>query len=193
MATIDFDLDKSLQEHEGEDWGEPEYQSSLVIDCHRLHRLPLKDFEAADLRRMIGQQMCLPYLVPLALRELHERPHADADLYEGALLNAVLDVKTAFWETRPDLAKALLDLVNGLSDKLSQMASFERNGVLKALDTKGRMFLARCGISGASLVDHGRPEKNEELTDDDFAALAARFSLQLDAEESQDRSNSTSH
>lgn len=183
MAKIDFDLNRSLQELEGVDWGEPTYDSSLVIECHRLHRLPLKEFEAEHLRRMIGQNMCLPYLMPLALRELHERPHASGDLYEGALLNAVLSVEAAFWQARPDLASDLLTLINGLSDQLSQMASFERNGVLQALDEQGKVFLARCGISGAGRADHGRPVKDAELTDDDLAALAAKFSLQLDGDD----------
>jgi hypothetical protein len=36
-----FDRNKSLQQLEGEDWGEPTYDSHLVTGCHRLHRVPL--------------------------------------------------------------------------------------------------------------------------------------------------------
>lgn len=183
MTKIDFDLDRSLQELEGVDWGEPDYPSSLVIECHRLHRTALRDFEVKDIQRMIGQQMCLPYLVPLALRKLHERPHAEGDLYEGALLNAVLSIEAAFWKARPDLAADILKLLNNLSYRLNQMASFERNGVLAVLDEQGHVFLARCGIASASLVDYGKPEKNAEWTDDDFTALAAKLGGHLDAEE----------
>lgn len=178
MTKIDFNIEQSLQELEGVDWGEPTYDSSMVIECHRLHRTALQDFKARDLQRMIGQQMCLPYLVPLALRELHERPHADADLYEGALLNAILSVEEAFWKSRPDLAKDLLELLNNLSFLLGQMALFERNGVLEVLDEQGDVFLARCGISGASLLNYGKPEKNQKLSDADVAAWAAKLCRQ---------------
>jgi CDI immunity proteins len=176
MKEIDFDLGRSLQDLEGVDWGEPNYESSLVIECHRLRRLPLKDFKVENLQRMIRQQIGLPFLVPLALRELRERPHADGDLYEGALLNAVLHIEAAFWNTKPDLASELLALLNNLSPQFDHLASFERNGVLKVLDESGSVFLARCGISGASLVCYGKPKKNEEMTDDDMTAWAAKLS-----------------
>lgn len=175
MTKIDFDISRSLQELEGVDLGEPTYESSLVIDSHRLHRTALRDFTVRDLQRMISQQMCLHYLVPLALRELHERPHADADLYDGALLKTVLSVEQAFWKTRPELAADLLDLLNKLSCLLGKIASFERNGVLEVLEEQGHVFLARCGIPDASLTSYGQPEKNQNLTDDDLAAWAAKL------------------
>jgi hypothetical protein len=181
-VKIDFDLNRSLQELEGVDMGEPTYESSLVIACHRLHKTALKDFEVEDLRRMIGQQFGLIYLIPLALRKLYECPYADGDLYEGALLNGVLNVEEAFWSQRPDLAAELITLINGLSDQLAQMQSYERNGVLDVLEQAGPVFLARCGVPGANLVNHGKPNKNEPFTDDDFVALAAKLSSQLDAE-----------
>jgi contact-dependent growth inhibition (CDI) system CdiI-like immunity protein len=180
---INFDLNRSLQELEGIDWGEPSYESSLVITCHRLHKTPLKDFKVEDLRRMIGQQISLTYLAPLALRELCKCPYADGDLYEGALLNAVLGIEAAFWSQRPDLATELITLINGLSDQLVQMRSYERNGVLEVLEEAGSVFLARCGIPGASLVNHGKPNKNEPFTDDDMEALVMKFSSQPDTVE----------
>ena len=182
MTKIDFNLEQSLQELEGVDWGEPTYESSLVIECHRLHRLPLKEFNAENLRRMISQQIGLKYLVPLALRELNERPYAEGDLYEGALLQALLRVEAAFWKTRSDLAAALLAMLNNLSPQLDLMASFERNGMLKVLNKSGPAFLARCGIPGASSINYGKPEKNENLTDEDMAVWAAKLFPQHDAE-----------
>jgi hypothetical protein len=45
---------KTLQELDGVDWGEPPYQSSLVVNCHRLRRVPLRDFRIEDLDLMIS-------------------------------------------------------------------------------------------------------------------------------------------
>ena len=61
------DRNESLQQLEGEDWGEPNFDSHLVAECHRLRRIPLRDFSVEDLRIMIGQDIGLEHLAPLAL------------------------------------------------------------------------------------------------------------------------------
>ena len=63
---MEFDRSKSLEELEGHDWDEPTYDSGLVTECHRLHRVPLCDFTVENLRITIGQIIGLEYLVPLA-------------------------------------------------------------------------------------------------------------------------------
>lgn len=62
-----FDRSKTLQELEQSDWGEPEFDSHLVTTCHRLRRVPLDQFTVEDLRIMIGQNIGLPFLVPMAV------------------------------------------------------------------------------------------------------------------------------
>ncbi len=34
-----------LDEIEGVDWGEPEYDSNLVVTCHKLRKKPVSEFE----------------------------------------------------------------------------------------------------------------------------------------------------
>lgn len=48
-----FDRNKSLEQLEGQDWGEPTYDSHLVTECHRLRRVPLREFTTENLRIMI--------------------------------------------------------------------------------------------------------------------------------------------
>ena len=55
----DFDRSKTLQQLEGSDWGDPTYDSHLVTECHRLRRVPLREFTVEKLRIMIGQQIGL--------------------------------------------------------------------------------------------------------------------------------------
>jgi len=99
----EFDKSKSLQELEIEDWGEATFDSYLVTECHRLHRVPVKDFTVEDLRIMIGQNFGLEYLVPLAMERLRENPLAEGDFYAGDLLANVLRVRSAFWLEFPNL------------------------------------------------------------------------------------------
>jgi hypothetical protein len=105
-----FDRSKSLQQLEGEDWGEPTYHSHLVKECHRLRRVPLCDFTVEDLRIMIGQDIGLEYLVPLALERLQAEPYAEGDFYPGDLLVDVLHSDAQFWRRRQELRQQLVAL-----------------------------------------------------------------------------------
>ena len=93
----EFDRSKTLQELEGEDWGEPKFESHVITNAHRLHRVPLHEFTVEDLRFMIGQQFGLRYLIPIALEHLHADPFVGGDCYEGDLLTAVLRADSRFW------------------------------------------------------------------------------------------------
>jgi hypothetical protein len=99
----EFDRSKSLQELENKDWGEPTYDSFLVQECHRLRRIPLKDFTVENLRIMIGQNIGLNYLVPLAIEKLEQNPLAEGDYYAGDLLVNVLRADSKFWTKFPNL------------------------------------------------------------------------------------------
>jgi hypothetical protein len=111
-----FDRSKSLQEIDGDDWGEPSYPSHLVTECHRLRRVPLCDFTIEDLRIMIGQNIGLPHLVPLALEVLHVDPFAGGAYYPCDLLVSVLRADVQFWQRRPELREQLVTLTERTVD-----------------------------------------------------------------------------
>jgi hypothetical protein len=96
------DLDKTLDQLEGIEWGEPTFNSHLVINCCRLRRVPLKDFTVEDLRLMIGQAISPEYLVPLALGQLELDPMVSGDYYDGDLLESVQRLPSGFWEQHPE-------------------------------------------------------------------------------------------
>lgn len=106
-----FDLNKSLQELENCDWGEPTYNSHLVVTCYKLRHVPLKLFNIENLRIMIGQNIGLKFLVPLALKHLHSHPLAKGEFYPGDLLVALLRVETKFWNQYPDYCKEIHQIV----------------------------------------------------------------------------------
>ncbi len=99
----EFDRSKALQELENEDWGEPNFDSHLVQECHRLSRVPLQDFTAENLRIMIGQNFGLDYLIPLAVEKLEENPLIEGGFYAGDLLANVLRADSSFWSKFPEL------------------------------------------------------------------------------------------
>jgi|HubBroStandDraft_4_1064222.scaffolds.fasta_scaffold580242_2 hypothetical protein len=121
----DFDRSKSLQELEQMDCGEPKFGSSLVITVHRLRRKPLADFTIEDLRRMIGQKLSLPYLMPLALERLEENPLAEGDCYDGDLLHNVLRVGSEYWANEPNYrnrVRAALDRAKKMLPSFDEIA-----------------------------------------------------------------------
>lgn len=99
---------KSLQQLEGQDWGEPTFDSHLVKECHRLRRVPLRDFSVGDLRIMIGQNIGLEHLVPLALERLHEDPFAEGNYYPCDLLVSLLHAEAQFWRSHLEWREQLV-------------------------------------------------------------------------------------
>src|SRR5258708_12391384 len=92
---------KSLQDLDGQDWGEATFPSYLVRTCHALRRKPLRDFTIEDLHIMIGQNIGLEYLVPLAIERLQRDPFAAGDFYPVDLLVNVLTLESSFCQHLP--------------------------------------------------------------------------------------------
>ncbi len=131
MSNVD--RKKSLQDLEGEDWGEPEYHSHLVRECHRLRRVPLSEFTMENLRIMIGQNISLPYLMPLALDVLRDNPFAEGDFYPGDLLQVVLRADSKFWVASPDLRSEAQQIVQNAFSILPSLDAIDRDTLRGAL------------------------------------------------------------
>jgi CDI immunity proteins len=56
---------------------------------------------------MIGQNIGLKYLVPLALEHLRKDPLAKRDFYPGGLLKMVLTADPNFWRDHPQWRKEI--------------------------------------------------------------------------------------
>ena len=61
---------------------------------------------------MIGQNIGLNYLIPLAIEQLQRDPLVAGDYYPGDLLAAVLHVDSAFWQEQPHLRRAVQEIVD---------------------------------------------------------------------------------
>jgi hypothetical protein len=121
------DVSKTLEQLDGQVWGEPEWESHLVLECHRLRRLPLREFTPANLRVMIGQSIGLKFLAPLALHILADDPLLDAELYAGDLLTSLLASERAFWVGHPELRATLIRTVDSARFRLDSLDESERD------------------------------------------------------------------
>src|SRR5690242_2153147 len=110
----------TLEELDGEDWGEPTYPSHLVTTCHLLRRKQVDDLTVEDLRVLIGQGIGLPHLLPRVLAALNEDVFAEGDFYPGDLLSALM--REANW---PELISEK-ERISGICDRaLSRLRSRE--------------------------------------------------------------------
>lgn len=91
------DIERSLEELDGERWEEPPDATQLIRDCLRLRKVPLGELSGEDVTTLLGQRIGARWLVPLALDRLESAPLA-GDWYPGQLLNAVLQAEATYWD-----------------------------------------------------------------------------------------------
>lgn len=103
-----INMDRTLTELEKSDWGEPNFQSSLVINCHRIRKKPLRNFTAEDCRILLSQNISLPYVIPVAVQLLETNALADGGYYPGDLLFNVLITDRQYWRENPILWEKLI-------------------------------------------------------------------------------------
>ena len=110
--------DKSISELEGWKWNDEvplENESYVVWNFYRLHNYPVKNYNLADFRFMIGQETGLEYLVPIALKKLEDDLFTEAELYPGDLFCSLLLVSNTqnYWENHLKEKKKLIELFQG--------------------------------------------------------------------------------
>jgi len=71
--------------------------TGLVRRCRALMTKPLDEFDVEDLRIMLGQQIGVRHLLPLALRALSADPLAEGDFFPGDLLVVVSRLPADAW------------------------------------------------------------------------------------------------
>ena len=115
---------KSLEELDGP-WAGPPWDTDLIVRVNQLRKRPIGTLGAEDLRVLIGQEIGLPRLIPLALDVLEREPLAEGDFYPGDLLSAV--VAAEVWIADHDeLWERLLRVVSAaLGDARIREPSFE--------------------------------------------------------------------
>lgn len=135
---------KTLDELEGVVWGLPTYDSYLVKTCHRLRAKPIGEFDVEDLRIMIGQNIGLPYLLPLALERLEANVWAAGHMFPGDLLK--MTARADFpWATRVDLRDRIRTILRRALEEIPHLRFEEEDG-LPNLDVPGEELAAELAL-----------------------------------------------
>ena len=98
---------RTIEQLEATPWPEPSPDATqLARRCHLLRRFPLCQLGTEDLRVLIGQEIALKHLMPIALGALRADPMLETEYYPGDLLCAAMSVQSSFWvSNREDLAQ----------------------------------------------------------------------------------------
>lgn len=75
--------------------------SALITRCEALLDTPLQDYSIEDVRLLVGQQIGLPWLVPLALTYLTHNLFSEGHYYAGDLLASLLRLDNDYWRVHP--------------------------------------------------------------------------------------------
>jgi hypothetical protein len=79
--------------------------------CLALRRKPLAHFTTEDLRIMLGQQVAVPILLPIAVTVLADDPYAEGDYYPGDLLQTVIRLPAEKWQDKEPDRQRLADVL----------------------------------------------------------------------------------
>ncbi|MFF3918801.1 contact-dependent growth inhibition system immunity protein [Streptomyces sp. NPDC001852] len=119
MLSRSVDRNRSIEELERHRWPDPPPDSTpLVRSVHELRRRAIKDLTVEDLRRLVSQDVGLPWLLPVALDFLRETAPNEVETgwYDDDLLSAVLTRSEEVWREDPRLAIHLDETVRILTD-----------------------------------------------------------------------------
>ncbi|MFJ8055357.1 contact-dependent growth inhibition system immunity protein [Streptomyces sp. NPDC096142] len=109
----------SLEQLEGQRWPDPsEGSTHMVKNIHELRRKPIAELQAHELARLVGQDVGLPWLLPLAAEHLRDNAasHAAGGWYDDDLLYATVTRSPDTWRSLPEVARDLKETVTGLRD-----------------------------------------------------------------------------
>jgi hypothetical protein len=126
--------DANLEELEGPGWGGAGYPSALSERIHALGRMPLREFTEEDCRLILGQQLALGTLAPLAMDLLEADPFAEGDLYPGDLLVTLTRISSEFWASNPELRGRARRLLASAIAKLSDLDIEDQQGLRADLE-----------------------------------------------------------
>lgn len=125
-----IDRSKSLQELEGEDWGDPEAAETPMIGRVRtLRRKPVEDLTNGEVRLAVAQRVGFPLVLELALERLRPDPLLLADFYPGDVLAALVRIDEPEWEGRNDLRASLAELYRHAMEQSSDEADAFRDAL----------------------------------------------------------------
>ena len=108
-----LDINKSVEQIEEVFWDEhTEYPTALIKRCFQLRKKKIKDLTVSELRTLIGQNIGLEVLHPVAIELIKKNVLVEGDYYPGDLLQSLLDINCDFWQSNKDSWRILKNIID---------------------------------------------------------------------------------
>ena len=117
----------TLEQLENDVWPEPDVHTPLIDTCHRLRKIPIDDLSAGDVRMLMGQQIGVRHLAPVAVRLLDMDPMLDATFYPGDLLTTVLRADASHYRGFPELRNKLVSIASRAQQSILELGEVARS------------------------------------------------------------------
>jgi hypothetical protein len=112
---------RTLEQLEATKWPEPPPEATALVQrCHALRKVPLERLTASDLRILIGQDVGLRFLIPIALEALRAQPMLEAEYYSGDLLASAMRVERRYWASAPAERDQLIQVARSAQSAIEQ-------------------------------------------------------------------------
>jgi len=147
---VKIDRTQSLNQLEGSAPAKPAYDSHVVQESHRLRDIPLSQLTTENLRLLIGQNIGLDHLVPLALERVEEQPLAGGDFYAGDLLVTLLRLPASFWQARQDWRRRLDLIVKPVVERYNSSSHHQQEKLSHTFDSLKPAYEAFSRVDSAS-------------------------------------------
>jgi hypothetical protein len=135
---------KSVADLEAQSWPAPPAGASpLVIRVHEARKKPLSRLSASDLRVLIGQDVGLAFVMPLALDVLEREPLIETDHYKGDLLAVVLQASPLFFEQNREMRLRVERILEALPAALDKLDHIDLDTTNEALEEGIACFRGR--------------------------------------------------
>jgi hypothetical protein len=126
---------KSIAELEAVQWPKPGPDvSPLFVRCYELRKQPLSELTVADWRVLIGQDVGLEHLMPMALDVVEKDPLIKTEHYRGDLLTVILQASSEFFRKRPEIRSRVEEILKFLPSALESLEFIEFDTSSEALE-----------------------------------------------------------
>jgi CDI immunity proteins len=134
---------RSISELEKSDWPKPGPKTpSVFVRCYELRQKPLSQLTVRDMRVLIGQDIGLVYLLPMALCEIEKDPLQEAEHFKGDLLAVVLRASSDFYGRHPDLRVRVENALRNLPLAMESLDFVDFDTASEALEEAALEFHA---------------------------------------------------
>jgi hypothetical protein len=114
-----LEKDKTIENLENDIWEAINFPTSLVERCHNLRKKKIKDLSNDELRLLIGQNIGLKFIVPVALQILEEEILLETTYYPGDLLLSVISCDISYWKNNKASLNTLLSIYKNNLEKIN--------------------------------------------------------------------------